>query len=202
MKSLIAFIIIFTLSSATYGQSCVEKKISKNFDFEIIKKSLDNQDLGEAEITVLITKKIGKSKAQILKFRSEFLSKSSFINCSNNFSKYNGRGSKLDSIENDFGDLIITDLNFDGREDLAIKREEGGNGGPIYFFFIQTVDEKFIINDYLSKKMMFFPIDIESETKTLRTYVRMNSSEDESLFYQYSESEKSWKITGRNVYRN
>lgn len=103
--------------------------------------------------------------------------------------------------ENDFGDLIITDLNFDGRDDLAIKREEGGNGGPIYFFYIQTADEKFIINDYLSKEMMFLPLDFDSSTRTLRTDVRINSSEYESTFYQYSEFEKSWEINSRNVYR-
>jgi hypothetical protein len=202
MKSLSTLIIFLNLSLTTYGQSCVEKKISKNFDFEIIKKSLDSNDLVETEITVLITKKVGKSKAQILKFKSEFLLKSSFVNCSNNYINYGDCGLKFGSIENDFGDLIITDLNFDGREDLAIKREEGGNGGPIYFFYIQTVDEKFIINDYLSKEMMFFPVDFDFETKTLQTYVRMNSSEHERLFYQYSESEKSWKIIERQVNKN
>ena len=103
--------------------------------------------------------------------------------------------------KNDFGDLIVTDLNFDGKEDLAIKREEGGNGGPLYFFYIQT-EEKFILNEYLSNEMMFFPIDFNPKTKTMRTYVRMNSSQDESIFYQYSDSEKKWKIIDRRNYRN
>ena len=202
MKSLVVFIATFILSMTINGQSCAEQKISKKYDFEITKKSLDEKDLGKTEITILVTKKGGKSKAQIIKFESEFLAKSSFKNCLNNFLNFSGRRSKLDSIENDFGDLIVTDLNFDGKEDLAVKREEGGNGGPIYYFYIQTENEKFIVSDYLTNEMMFFPIDFEPDTKTLRTYVRVNSSQEESIFYQYSESEKTWKVTGRSEYRN
>ncbi|KOS05049.1 hypothetical protein AM493_02625 [Flavobacterium akiainvivens] len=89
-------------------------------------------------------------------------------------------------MDNDYGNIIVADLNFDGLEDLAIKREQGGNGGPMYNFYFQDKTGRFIINQFLSTSMGYFPYKIITEEKTLVAKVRLNTYESEDIYYQYT----------------
>ncbi|TDP59381.1 XAC2610-related protein [Flavobacterium dankookense] len=190
--------IIFNFGNA---QNCLEFDLSKTYDFDIMLVSKDDKDLGKAEIIIGIHDKIKLKKIQRIKIESEFILKSkSFKECLNN-KKYSAN-EFLKSNENDFGDLIVTDLNFDGKEDIAIKREEGGNGGPIYNFYIQNENQQFVLDKYLSHQMLYFPDYIDSEKKTLHVYVRVNSLSEEGITYSYSEITKKWNVEKKVTYRN
>jgi hypothetical protein len=93
-------------------------------------------------------------------------------------------------------------LNFDGKEDIAIKREEGGNGGPIYNFYIQSKNKQFILDKYLSNEMLYFPDYIDGKEKTLHVYVRIDSLSEEGITYLYSDVSKTWSILKKLKYRN
>lgn len=187
--TLFAFI-YFTFSNA---QNCIDFDLSNIYDFDTMLISKDKQDLGKAEIIIGIYDKTKLKKVQTIKIESEFILKSkSFKECRNN--KKFSANTFLKSNENDFGDLIVADLNFDGKEDVAVKREEGGNGGPIYDFYIQSEDGQFILDKYLSTEMLYFPDFIDNKIKTLHVYVRVNNLTEEGITYSYSETSKKWKI--------
>ncbi|MFN8393443.1 MAG: hypothetical protein U0176_02075 [Bacteroidia bacterium] len=60
-------------------------------------------------------------------------------------------------LDYDHGDLIIADLNFDQKEDIALIRDSGGNGGPIYDFYVQGQHGHFSRDHYLSDIVWGFP---------------------------------------------
>ena len=137
MKQHLFTLIAFSIFNFSNAQNCIDFNLSKVFDFDILLISKDQNDLGKAEITIKIFNKLKRIKVQTIHLESEFILKSkSFKECEND--KSYSANINLESNENDFGDLIVADLNFDGKEDIAIKREEGGNGGPLYNFYIQS----------------------------------------------------------------
>ncbi|MBC9798194.1 XAC2610-related protein [Sinomicrobium weinanense] len=80
--------------------------------------------------------------------------------------------SKDSVIKTGFGvesykNIVISDFNFDKREDFAITNSEGGNGGPSYNYYIQKEDGQFELDDNLTNKIRFFPVEINNEEKTL-----------------------------------
>jgi hypothetical protein len=201
MKQLLFLLIAFSISTFGHAQNCIDFHLSKVYDFDILLISKDNNDLGKAEIIIKIFDKWKKKKVQTINVESEFILKSkSFKECENN--KSYSTNVHLESNENDFGDLIVADLNFDGMEDIAIKREEGGNGGPLYNFYIQSKNQQFILDKYLSTEMSYFPDYIDTKEKTLHVYVRVDSLTEEGIIYSYTEKSKTWNVKKRTEYRN
>lgn len=186
-----------TISNA---QNCVDFTTSKYFDFDTMLISRDEKKLGKAEIVIKIFDRKKAQKIQTIHFESEFILKSeSFKYCENN--KSYQADIFLQSNENDFGDLIVADLNFDGKEDIAIKREEGGNGGPLYNFYIQSENQQFVLDEYLSNEISYFPDYINSKEKTLHVYIRVNSLTEEGITYLY-DANKTWSVAKKMTYRN
>ena len=201
MKKYLFIIIANCFLTSISAQNCIDFNLSKIFDFESLLISKDQKDLGKAKIIINIFDKRKALKTQTISFESEFILKSeSFKQCENNKSYM--ADTYLNSNENDFGDLIVADFNFDGLEDIAIKREEGGNGGPLYNFYIQSKDQQFLLDEYLSNEMSFFPDYIDSKEKTLHVYIRVNSSKKEGITYKYNQASKTWKIEKSRKHRN
>jgi hypothetical protein len=76
-----------------------------------------------------------------------------------------------EAVDNYYGDIIIADLNFDNKDDVIVINDAGGNGGTFYSYFLQNNNRKFILNNYLTDSMTYFPSKINSSNKTLTTYV-------------------------------
>jgi hypothetical protein len=73
--------------------------------------------------------------------------------------------------DNYFGDFVVADFNFDSKNDFAIINDIGGNGGAFYSFYIQQESKKFIFDRFLTDSMVYFPSDINSKGRILKTYV-------------------------------
>lgn len=173
------------------AQNVVDSTTSTNFNFLILVKSKDENTLGKAEIVVKVIDKRTEVETQTIRFVSDFILKSeSYIQNRNN--RYHPANVTIVSDENDCGDLIVADLNFDGREDLALKREEGGNGGPLYNYYLQTPSRNFIFDEYLTNEMSYFPDFINSQENTLHVTVRVDSRSVEGITYKYENSRKVW----------
>ena len=180
-------------------KNCIDSKTSKNFNFDISLISKDENNLGKAEIIIKIIDKKRNEEIQKISFMSEFILKSeSFKNGKNN--KSYPSNTHLISIENDFGDLIVADLNFDGKEDIAIKREEGGNGGPLYNYYIQSESYQFILDEYLTNEMSYFPDYIDNKGKSLHVNVRANSSTKEGVNYHYDKFNNVWSKSRSEIF--
>lgn len=173
------------------AQNVVDSTTSTNFNFLILVKSKDENTLGKAEIVVKVIDKRTEVETQTIRFVSDFILKSeSYIQNRNN--RYHPANVTIVSDENDCGDLIVADLNFDGREDLALKREEGGNGGPLYNYYLQTPSRNFIFDEYLTNEMSYFPDFINSQENTLHVTVRVDSRSEEGITHKYENSRKVW----------
>jgi hypothetical protein len=200
MKQHLFIFIVLGISIIGNAQNCIDSKLSKIFDFDILSISKDQNNLGKVEIVITIYDKGKVLKIQTIHLDSEFILKSESFKCKNN--KSYSANTYLASDENDFGDLIIVDLNFDGKEDIAIKREEGGNGGPLYNFYIQSKNREFILDKYLSNEMSYFPDYLDSKEKTLHVNVRVDSLTKEGITYSYAEASKTWSVAKKMKYRN
>jgi hypothetical protein len=67
--------------------------------------------------------------------------------------------------------MVICDLNFDHKDDIAIICNSGGNGGPAYNYYLQGLNKTFNIDKYLTDTMSYFPAKINAKNRTLVTYV-------------------------------
>lgn len=183
------------------AQNVVDSTTSTNFNFLILVKSKDENTLGKAEIVVKVIDKRTEVETQTIRFVSDFILKSeSYIQNRNN--RYYPANVTIVSNENDCGDLIVADLNFDGREDLALKREEGGNGGPLYNYYLQTPSRNFIFDEYLTNEMSYFPDYIDNKGKSLHVNVRANSSTKEGVNYHYDKFNNVWSKSRSEIFNH
>ena len=108
---------------------------------------------------------------QTIELDSVLLFSDDFQNCNAVRSYVTKKNIKVDALDNDYGDLIIADFNFDSKEDIAIKKDYGGNSGPLYDYYIQDNSGRFLRNFFLSEKMEFFPAIIDKKKMRLVTYL-------------------------------
>ena len=78
-----------------------------------------------------------------------------------------GLNKNAKALKNDYGDFIVADFNFDGKEDFALKYNANyKSSGPLYAFYIQQADGSFKNNQFLTGKVGTFPAIIDSKQKT------------------------------------
>lgn len=187
----------FFLSSFFFnGQTCLHKKLSKNFNFEINLKRINESD---CEISLIVIDKETEKNIQIIKLNSDFIFEKDFKDCSTVRSYSTGINKRLVAEDNDYGDFIVADFNFDGKEDFAIKKDSGGNGGPFYFYYLQNNNSKFLMDKFLSESVEFFPIIINSRKKTLTTLVHANAYQQGKTIFKYNPKNRKWKILSKTL---
>ena len=145
-------------------------------------------------IKVSVFDKSTSKLIQAIQYSSEYFFDDAFNECANVRSYTTNVNRDSEALDNDYGDIIIADLNFDTKEDFAIKNNSGGNGGPEYRFYIQDTNGEFIFDKFLSKKMMFFPIHINKTNRTLTTLVHANALQLSETKYKLNINNQKWKI--------
>lgn len=104
--------------------------------------------------------------------------------------------------DNYFGDIVIADLNFDSKDDIALMREYGGNGGPLYSYFIQTRDNKFVLDEFLTDSVIYFPSNIDKSKHRLITYVHAGACCVGEHIYHFDKTTNEWnQISNRMLNR-
>lgn len=192
MKILKFTILICLISFNVIGQTCSYENLSLNFNFKVI-PTPKNDDL--IQIVVEVTEKENSKSAQTLNIDCQGFYIDSFDNCKNVRSYSTKVNNQLPSgDENDSGNFIVADFNFDGLEDFAIKSDPGGNGGPLYTYFLQAEDRKFYRSKYLTDVVQFFPTEINSAKKTLTTFLHANAYQKNRRIFKYNLKAKKWKL--------
>lgn len=183
------------LYSTSSGQTCTHKNLSRIFDYTTSIKRYPRADdvMDSCDIKVLIRKKEDGRLVQTVPIKSNYMFSSDFDSCKDVRSYVTGYNAKQQAVDNDFGNLIVGDFNFDGREDFAVKRDSGGNGGPFYDFFLQDRIGKFVKSLYLSKEVEFFPSKINKRKLSLTTYVHAGVCGLGEHIYQYNVKTQKWK---------
>jgi hypothetical protein len=189
MSKIIIILIITGFSQLTFGQSCIHTDLSQQFD---IGTSLIRIKDDSCIVTVRIIDKSSKKTLQTIKYSSIYLFENVLKNCENVRSYQTRKNDSLEVVDNDFGDLIVADFNFDGKDDIAIIKDSGGNGGPLYRYYIQNTDFKFVRDKFLSDKMEFFPIQINKNDSTLITHVHAGVCSLSEMIYSYNSQTNNW----------
>jgi len=183
------------LLNSSHAQECMHTNLSYKFNYNLKlsrKKNGDNGH-GTGEVTLSIYKK-NSVLIQTVNFEAPFLFEGVFGNCHNvrsHVTEYNKDNTVADF---DFGDLIVADLNFDGKEDFAVKYDSGGNGGPSYRFYIQDSNGSFKLDRFLTSNVGSFPEYINAMRRTLTTHINANGKTKNEKTYKYYPKTKKWRM--------
>ena len=155
------------------GQTCIHKDLSTSFNFKTSIQRLKNGDhyMDSSIVKIAIINKSTLKTLQTIKLNPTFLFSNVFQSCKAVRSYLTKKNINIDALDNDYGDFIVADFNFDSKEDIAIKKDSGGNAGPLYDYYVQDNSGRFVRNIFLSEEMEFFPAEINKKKKTLVTYL-------------------------------
>jgi len=175
------------------GQDCTYNKLSKQYNFKIHVKSVPQG--GETDSVFISVGIYSKEKKllQQIKFGSDFFLLP-FTDCTKYRSYTTGVNRDNQVMDWDYGDIIVADFNFDGAEDLAVKKEQGSNSGPRYNYYIKGNKGLFKKDTFLSDTMEYFPSEFIGHQKKLIGRVRANTYEYNETTYQYNNETKNWKV--------
>jgi hypothetical protein len=192
---LMIFIFIMVSSSTLLPNVLIYKDLSDKYFYEIntfIQKEKDGDLEKIYEIQVKIINKSDTTNFQKITIKPDWLNGDAYTNTSEASSYLIGKNKKREIFDNDFGDFIVADFNFDALEDFAVKRCSGGNGGPLYEYFIQDSTGVFHKDIFLTNEVAFFPSEIDENNKLLKTYVHANVYGVNEHIYKYDTVKMKW----------
>lgn len=168
-----------------------------NFQSRIQTYALEYDDSTVVDFYIF-DKKTGET-VQEIGIQSYFLYYSRIYRSDNVLSYITGKNKDLQIVDNDYGDIIIADFNFDGLEDLALISDQGGNGGPMYNYYLQSNSRQFKLDAFLTDSMSFFPETFNKNRKSLTTVVHASAVSECSTTFTYNQKLHSWKKTHREI---
>ena len=125
---------------------CEQTNLSNQFDISIdFKRYSDTAELHDScAVKILIRYKQTNAYFDSIFLTSLFYYGDTFANCDSSATSFTtGFNSNRQIADNYFGDVVVADFNFDNQDDIAIINDYGGNGGPLYSYFIQRNDKRF-----------------------------------------------------------
>lgn len=182
--------------------SCDQHDLSKQFDITLkffrFRDTVRRDD--SCQLNVLIKDKHNPTILDSFLITSMYYFEDIFSNCNNMTSYATGFNSQHKVTDNYFGDIVISDFNFDGKDDVAVINSSGGNGGPAYNFYIQGAGYKFLVDKYLTDSVAYFPLVIEKVKKRLITYVHAGACCTGEDIYQLNKVTGNWShISHRKI---
>jgi hypothetical protein len=189
MKRLFSITAFLLLSLWSAGQTCFHQDLSAQFNITVSTQKIREDS---TVVNIVIRDKNHDVTKQSITFGSNYFHGTEFTDCKNVRSYPARINDTLEVVDNDYGDLIVADFNFDGLDDFAVLKDPGGNGGPVYHFYLQQKTGAFQIDRFLSREMEFFPDKIDPETKTLRTRVPAGVCWITETVYAYNPKTKGW----------
>jgi hypothetical protein len=199
MKKIRLIAACFFLTGVLHGQTCSHTNLSQHFTF--ITKATRFQrgnDLDSCSITIAVVDKQSKKMVQSIQYSSVFLYNSTFRKCDFVRSFTTGKNVNVEPLDNNYGDLVIADFNFDGREDFAVIRDAGVSTGPLYSFYVQITKGVFKYDKYLSETVVYFPSNINPKQKTLTTNALAGAIGVYRRVYVLDKSKK-WRLLSKKL---
>jgi len=193
------------LSANALAQTCLHTNLSNKFDYKIdVTKSLDSGHVSYSKVILSVYNKKNKKlmqKINVGNINSNLLY-DAFQNCKNVRSYITGYNEDKIPSDYDYGDFVVADLNFDGKEDFVINGGYSADAGPNYIFYFQDTQGHFRISHFLTDRMGSFPTHLNIEKKTLvHTYI-LGKYQGEKTF-KYNAQTKKWRLakwTEKKIY--
>jgi hypothetical protein len=201
VKALVLLYLAITALSAS-GQTCTYPDLSKSLTFKMsvrrIKRPEEFSDSCVVRVTVL--NKLSQKLISTITCASGHLFSDAYTQCSTVRSYSTGKNKDAIVQDYDYGDLIIADLNFDGKDDFAIKNDSGGNGGPLYDFYLQHSTGGFVLSRYLTANVYHFPSRFDKARKTLTVLTHADSMAEGETTYKLNPQTGRWhRISYRRI---
>lgn len=185
-----------SISSNSYAL----KNLSAEFDVNIFCMRFSNADFHDSCIVKIgLTDKGGSTILDSISVISTFYFSDFFQDTANVISYSTNVNIAGKGLDNYYGDLIVADLNFDGKDDIAVINDSGGNGGAFYSYFIQNGRQKFLLDNFLTDSMVYFPTKINKVNKTLTTYVHAGACCMGEHIYHFHSVKNAWRQTSHKI---
>lgn len=194
-RLLLGLALIIAFGNYVNGQTHTYSKLSHKFVFKVQATWFKDTDNVQrvSNIKLIILSKIGNHQ-QVINFSPGWFFEGVFMSDSASRSYTTGYNKSVEVADYDFGDLVIADLNFDGKEDIAIKYDSGGNGGPVYNFYLQDNEGRFYKSNYLTDRVGSFPREIDTKHKTITTQIHANVRYEGRKTFRYNPKTKTWRL--------
>ena len=185
----------------TETNNCEQTNLSNQFDISIdFQRYVDTIETDQfCLIKVFIKDKLSKSIIDSFTIKSSFIYSFMFLCCDSMTSYTTNFKADREIVDNYFGDIVVADLNFDGYDDIAVVHDGGGNGGPLYNFYMQTNNRKFLKDNFLTDFVEFFPSKINNKNKTLTTYVHAGVCGLGEHIYKFDKKKNIWKEKSHRI---
>ncbi|MDI9871924.1 FG-GAP repeat protein [Flectobacillus roseus] len=185
----------------TETNNCEQTKLSYQFDILIdFKRYTDTKEkLDSCLLKIFIKDKVKKSTVDSFSIVSTFYVSGMFMSCDSMTSFTTNFNSDRKIVDNYFGDLVVVDINFDGKDDIAVINDSGGTGGPFYSYYTQTKDKKFIKDQYLTDSVTYFPDKIDKTKKRLTTLVVANAYSVGEHTYHLDRNSYKWRAIRHKI---
>jgi hypothetical protein len=182
------------------AQTCVHRDLGHQLTIITHSKRIETTDSDYVTVKLSVRDKRRGSIQQQIAFVARLLRYTDWCHCRDVRSYITGKNARKEVIDNDFGDLVVADFNFDGREDVALKTDGGGNGGPYYTFYRQDEKGHFQIDHFLTDSVSFFPVRFNPSKRTLTTRAHADVAHESEIVYQYNPKMQTWRqISYRRV---
>lgn len=172
----------------------VYRNLSNQFDIKVLFKRFSNVD--EFHDSCIVKLILFNKKADLvfdtIAVTSTFYTRDFFQDTTNVLSYATGVNHTKQIVDNYFGDIIVADLNFDNKDDVAVINDMGGNGGSLYSYFLQKDNEQFMVDKFLTDSMVYFPQKINKKVQSLTTYVHAGACCVGEHVYSLNRSTNQW----------
>jgi hypothetical protein len=200
MRIISSFLICWMALTSGIAQTCAHRDLGRQLMIITHSKRITTADGDSVIVKVSVTSERSRSSPQQIVFVSRLLRSEDWCHCRDVRSYVTGKNVRKEAIDNDFGDLIVVDFNFDGLEDVALKTDGGGNGGPYYTYYRQDEKGHFQIDHFLTDSVSFFPVKFHRSKKTITTRAHVDVGHEGETVYQYNPRTQTWRqISYRRV---
>jgi hypothetical protein len=201
IRAFLIFVLV-AISLQISAQICVHPDLSEKYEYKVNMRRYPykHKEGDSCAVRLFISDKKTSKVVQKISFSSLFYFKDVFVNCDHARSYITNKNIDKDATQNDWGDIIIADLNFDDREDIAIKNNSGGSSGATYSFYFQNAKGVFEINTHFAELIEFFPSEINKSKMTLTTVSHRYASHDCKTVYQYDLKKRSWTMINESLH--
>ena len=199
MRYRVIVLFLFTVAFVrTYSlaQECMHTNLSRQFDYKIsaTRKLAGDSTYYIVKVVLSIYSKKSKKLVQKINIAESNSLYDAFKSCKTVRSYITGYRKNADVLDYDYGDLIIADLNFDGKEDFIINGGYSVDAGPTYIFYMQDSPGHFVLNEVLTDSLASFPTHINPRQKTLtQIYVSVSGYQVTKTF-RYNTQTQKWRL--------
>ena len=176
-------------------------QLSNQFDIEVAIRinATQNPDLDATYLRIRIFEKGSKTILQTIRKPRHWLFDTFYTDKSHSRSYSTNYNSDIPVVDDNFGDIVVADLNFDGRDDFAVTYDHGADNGNHYYFYFQRPNKTFYRQVFLTEKMIHFPTDIDPVNKRITTRTTAGAFGVGVRTFQYNEVKNSWRILSQRT---